>query len=145
MLILHLANKIAGHFDLTADCLESILDEEVKINIITRRPKKQDQPTPRVKSKTGLGSEALGVNFICGEYVSDYDPAMEFVIGPLKNSAVEDYLENGSYSRFLSCFYSFFVPVEMEAITTVKASDTKLQFILNEGSSNVILGYNAGI
>jgi predicted component of type VI protein secretion system len=87
----------------------------------------------------------LGENFICGGYVSDYDPVMEFVIGPLKNSSIEDFLENGSYSRFLSSFYSFFVPVEMETITTVKASETKQQFILNDTSAKPILGYNSGI
>jgi hypothetical protein len=70
---------------------------------------------------------------------------MEFVIGPLKNSSIEDFLENGPYSRFLSCFYNFFVPIEMEAVTIVKADETRQQFILNDSSSNVILGYNSSI
>jgi hypothetical protein len=145
VLILHLTHKILGHVDLTAKCLEVILDEEVKINMITHRHRKQDPSLTPVKSIAGLGSVALGENFICGDYVSDYDPAMEFVIGPLKNSSIEDFLENGSYSKFLSRFYSFFVPVEMEAITTVKVSETKQQFILTDKSSKVILGYNSGI
>jgi len=145
VLILHLTHKILGHIDMTAKCLEAILDEEVKINMTTQRLRKQDQTSTPVKRRAGLGSEALGENFMCGDYVSDFDPVMEFVIGPLMNSSIEDYLENGPYSRFLSCFYSFFVPIEMEAITVVKASETKQQFVLNDTSSKVILGYNSGI
>lgn len=145
VLILHLTHKILGHLDLTAKCLEVILEEEVKINIITHRLRKKYPFGMTVKKSAGLGSDTLGENFICGGYVSDYDPVMEFVIGPLKNSSIEDFLENGSYSRFLSCFYSFFVPVEMEVVTTVKASETKQQFILTDKLSNVILGYNSVI
>jgi hypothetical protein len=145
VLILHLTHKILGNFDLTAKCLEVILEEDVKINLV-RKPRSRDIPNGFNDRKTGgLGSAGLGEDFICGEYIPDSEPVMEFEIGPLYNSSIEDYLENGSYSRFLNCFYSFFVPVEVDAITTVTVSEAKQQFTLDDNHSNVILGYNAGI
>jgi hypothetical protein len=145
VLILHLTHKILGNPELTAKCLEVILEEEVKINISRKSLKEKDLSGINGKKKTGLGSCVMGEDFICGSYVSEYDTVMEFVIGPLKNSSIEDFLENGSYSRFLSCFYSFFVPIEMEAVTIIKANETRQHFVLNDSSSNVILGYNSSI
>ncbi len=145
VLILHLTHKILGNPDLTAKCLGVILEEEVKINIARRSLKEIDLFGITGKKNAGLGSSVLGEDFICGSYTSEYDPVMEFVIGPLKNSSIEDYLENGSYSGFLSCFYSFFVPIEMEAVTIIKPNETKQHFVLNDSSSNVILGYNSSI
>jgi predicted component of type VI protein secretion system len=92
-----------------------------------------------------LGSCSLGNDLICGAYAADADPVMEFEIGPLTNSAVEDYLENGPFFRFLSCFYSYFIPMEMEAVTTVSVSNTQQHFILDDPASNAILGFNTGI
>ena len=145
VLILHLTHKILGNPDLTAKCLEIIIEEEVRINIIRNRHYRKDLPGFNGKKSLGLGSTALGENFICGDYISDSDPIMEYEIGPIMNSNIEDYLENGRYSRFLDCFYCYFVPVEMDAVTTVKVSEAQQQFILNDNLSNVILGYNSGI
>ena len=94
---------------------------------------------------TPVGPKSLGEDFICGEYDSDSEPIMEFTIGPLRNSTVEDYLENGTYSRFLTCFYSFFVPVEFDVLTTVKVSEKQQQFVIHDQSSKAILGFNIGI
>jgi hypothetical protein len=144
VLILHLTHKILGNIDLTAKCLEIILEEDVKINIIRSKHSKSDMSV--INNKTGgLGTAGLGVDFICGVDMPVSDPMMEFVIGPLNNSSVEDYLENGSYTRFLNCFYSFFVPVELDAVTTITVSEAEQQFTLNDNLSNVVLGYNSGI
>ncbi len=145
VLILHLTHKILGNIDLTAKCLEIILEEEVKINIIRKSTSKKEAPARNSKKALGLGATGLGENFICGDYISDSDPVMEFVIGPLNNSSIKDYLENSPYSGFLNCFYRFFVPVEMDAVTTIKVSESQQQFTLNDNLSNVILGYNSGI
>lgn len=144
VLILHMIHKILGNNELIAQCLGIIIDEEVHINIT--RSKQPGSPAGHPRNRAvGLGSAGLGENFICGEYVSDTDPGMEFVIGPLKNSSIENYLENGSYSKFLSAFYSFVVPVEMDPLTTIKISDDKQQFNLTDGQSSTILGFNSGI
>ena len=145
VLILHLTNKIVGRLDLTAKCMEVILEENVRINLTTKEQGNKNLPAIAVGNTSGLGACALGDNLICGEYVSDSEPVMEFVIGPLKNSAVDDYLENGTFSRFLSCFYSYFVPLEMDAVTTVTVSKTQQQFKLDDHIPNVILGFNSGI
>jgi len=145
VLLLHLTHKILGNLDKIAKCLSIILEEEVKINVIRRTNSILDLATHNNTETPGLGSTALGENFICGKYTSDSDPIMEFVIGPLKTSTIEDYLENGSYAKFLDCFYSFFVPAEMDAVTTVKVSEAQQLFTLNDEKSNVILGFNSGI
>ena len=143
--VLHLAGKIVGRSDLTARVLEVILDEDVRIKVTTQNLLKNVQAAAGAASSPGLGACSLGNDMICGGYIADNDPVMEFVIGPLKNSAVEDYLENGPCSRFLACFYSYFVPLEMVATTTISFANVRHQFMLGEHGSNVILGYNAGI
>jgi hypothetical protein len=145
VLILHLTHKILGNNDLTAKCLGVILEEEVSINILRKKVSGKDAPGFTDKKLAGLGLTGLGENFICGDYISNSDPVMEFMIGPLQNSHIEDYLENGAYSGFLNCFYGFFVPVEMDTLTTVKISDNQYHFSLNDDQAKVILGYNAGI
>lgn len=145
VLILHLTHKILGNLSLTAKCLEIILEEEVKINITRNKHSKDNHSLLITKKNKGLGETGLGEDFICGEYIPDSDPIMEFVIGPLANSSIEDYLENSPYSRFLACFYSFFVPIELDAVTTVIVDEAQQQFILDDKQSSVILGYNSGI
>ncbi len=145
VLILHLATRIAGRLDLTAKCLATILDEKVAINVTTGKNRQEIPEMNSIKDARGLGSCALGHDLICGEYVADSEKVMEFVIGPLENSAVEDYLENGPYTRFLSCFYSYFIPLEVDAVTSIQVSKDQQQFTLNDLASNVILGFNARI
>jgi hypothetical protein len=145
VLFLHLTHKIVGNRYLTAKCLEIIIEEDVNVSYIRNHHSGKNIPGSPGRKTSGLGSTGLGENFICGDYMSDSDPVMNFEIGPLMNSSIKDYLENSTYSRFLNCFYSFFVPVEMNAVTTIKVSDAQRQFTLNDAQSDVILGYNSGI
>ncbi|MEI7895823.1 MAG: hypothetical protein WCJ26_02210 [bacterium] len=145
VLILHLAHKIIGKPDLTGKCLGIILEEEVNVTMTGKRQSKNNDPELKSQKSPGLGSTGLGVDFVCGGHSPNTEPVMEFVIGPLNNSGVEDYLENAPYARFLDCFYSFFVPVEMNAVTTVKVSEAQQLFTLNDTLSRVILGFNSGI
>jgi hypothetical protein len=143
--ILHWSHKVIGKNDLTAQCLEAIIDEKVTISS-RRRGLPHNHFSGTMKEKTpGLGSAHLGENFICGEYQSDSDPVLEIVIGPLRNSTPSDYLENGSYTRFLESFFGFFIPVELDPLVTIKVCDEEYGFTLNEAHPEVILGYNSGI
>ena len=145
VLILHSAHKIIGKPDLTARCLGIILEEEVSVTVTRKATPSEILTDVNGQKSPGLGTTGLGVDFVCGNYSSGSDPVMEFMIGPLSNSRIEDYLENGSYSKFLTCFYSFFVPVEMDAVTIIQVSEMQQQFTLNDDLSDVILGFNAGI
>jgi hypothetical protein len=145
ILVLHYSHKIVGNKELTEKILGIILEEEVEINILRRGKHRKNAENNLSGNSPPLRSCMLGVDFICGEYVPDSDPSMEFVIGPLKNSSVEDYLENGSYAGFLECFYGFFVPVEMDVITTIKVSESRQKFNLNGETPEAILGYNTVI
>jgi hypothetical protein len=145
VLILHFAHKIVGNPGLTARCLEMILDEEVRVEIIRRKKGTGEHYNLQSVVPTPVRQKTLGEDFICGGYDSNSEPVMEFTIGPLKNSTVEDFLENGSYFKFLTCFYSFFVPVEFDVSTSVQVSEKQQQFVIHDQSSNAILGFNIGI
>ncbi|MCX6252197.1 MAG: hypothetical protein NTX61_15790 [Bacteroidetes bacterium] len=144
-LILHLTHQIVGNLEMTARCLEVILDEDVTINHVYHNNEKTITGKSLMKPSPTLGNCALGENFVAGEYKPDSDPVLEFVIGPLAHSSVEDYLENGSYKRFLDCFYRFFVPLEMDVATMIRISEVQQDFVLHEQGSKTFLGFNSTI
>jgi hypothetical protein len=69
---------------------------------------------------------------------------MEFSIGPLKNTRIEDYLEKGTIARFLDLFYSYFVPLDRIATTYIKGYEATQEFILSEAGTT-FLGYNTAL
>jgi len=144
VLILHLSHKILGNTEITAKCLENILEECVSVRM-TNHSSAGTQLTAEIETAPGLGRTRLGENFVCGDFFSKFEPVWEFVIGPLKNSRIEDYLENGTYRKVLDCFYSFFVPVEIDAVTTVKVIGEQYRFTLGDSTKEIILGFNSGI
>jgi len=144
-LILHLTHQIVGNLTLTAKCLEVILDEDVSINQVHHKQEKTGTDGPVARQNPGLGSCSLGEDFISGDYEPDSDPVLEFEIGPLAHSSAEDYLENGSYHRFLECFYRYFVPLEMDVVTTIRISEVQQEFVLDEQGAKTMLGFNSTI
>lgn len=146
-LLLHFAHKIAGNLQLTARCLESIIDEEVKIKLIrnSERNLTEIKNSKTKKVNCLLGKNELGVDFVCGEQFEDYGKTMEFSIGPLKNTKVSEYLENGVLSKFLTCFFGYFVPVDFDVESKIIVDPFKQGFELNETKGNSILGFETSI
>lgn len=141
MLFLHYTYKFVGNIELTAKALEVILNEPVTINVTAAPVHPDFYPAKDYQGPSLLGSSLLGQDMISGNQSEDHFTRLEFVIGPLKNTRIEDYLENGIITRFLDVFYSYFIPLEMIAKTKIKGTADHQEFVLNdEGTS--FLGFN---
>ena len=135
--LLPYANKIAGNLSITTQCLGKILQEKV-----TTRP----LPAPVTEVGTeyiyGLGIQQLGLNMVLGDKFDEDFPLIEFSIGPLQNSKIEDYLSGGCKEEFLNTFYSFFMPVEASAITKIEIEKEK-EYMILDLEVEPILGYSS--
>ncbi|MBW6534108.1 MAG: hypothetical protein K0B11_03815 [Mariniphaga sp.] len=143
---LHFSYKIAGNIKLTEECLGKILDEDVKITITANHSDEQvNYKNDILLSGCLLGASELGVDFVCGDVFKNTGRIMVFAIGPLRNSVVNDYLENGAISKFLACFFDFFVPVEIDVNTKILVSPEKQNFLLEESEEGASLGFKTFI
>jgi hypothetical protein len=137
--LLPLFYRIVGNLPLTALCFEAILGHPVALNWIS----------PLVQSSKDilmpLGQLKLGINFILGDSWSDEFPAIEVVIGPLKEEVLLDYLPGGKTQGVLELLYSFFLPAEIDPVTKVLAiePDQPLMFAETMGAGR--LGYTTAI
>jgi hypothetical protein len=145
VLFLHFAHQIAGNLSLTAKCLESILNEQVNVQIVKTNFRQKTTNTAPNNKNCKLGSNKLGVGFVCGDDFNKMDKTMEFTIGPLKNTTVNEYLEDGTISKFLTCFYSYFIPVELNAKSNVLIEESEQNFVLNEMNEGPALGFESAI
>lgn len=136
ILLLPYANKIAGHLTLTEQCLQLLLQETVQI-------KKVAAPVTDVPSffSNELGQQLLSIDAVCGKQFDEDYPVLQFLIGPLKNSAIHDYLEGGKRFALLETFYSFFVPVGIDVLTNIEVVPQRKSMQLGP-DSETILGYS---
>ncbi len=141
MLFLHYLHKFVGNCELTAKALEVILNEPVTINLHTKPTDSDMLLATQLQNPSLLGSSSLGQDLICGNQSEDQFPVMEFVIGPLEHTRIEDYLDNGMITRFLEVFFSYFVPLEMIPSKTIKGYAARREFVLSETGAS-FLGYN---
>lgn len=141
MLFLHYSHRFVGNCALTAKALEVILNEAVSINLITNPSDPELRLVKEYQAPSLLGGSSLGEDMICGDQSEDQFTVMEFVIGPLKNSRVEDYLETGIISRFLEVFFSYFVPLEMIPTKKIKGYAARQEFAISD-KGHTFLGYN---
>lgn len=141
MLFLHYTHKFVGNVELTARALEIILNEPVAINLISTPVNPDKYPVLGELITSALGTTTLGQDMICGTQSEDEFTIMEFVIGPLRNTRIEDYLENGRNTEFLDVFFSYFVPLEIIPTKRIKGYAAKQEFALSE-TGQTFLGYN---
>lgn len=145
VLLLHFSHLIAGKPDLTARILEIIIEENVHVNVIKSVGNDSGGNLKDLPEACTLNDTRLGVDFICGQHFNNAWQGLEFVIGPLNNTAVEDYLENGQNKKFLECFYGYFIPAELDIKTRIRVKEEEMGFCLNDAFSNPVLGYNTVI
>jgi hypothetical protein len=145
VLLLHFSHLIAGKPDLTARILEIIIEENVHVNMIKSIGNEFGGNQQDLPVSCTLNDTRLGVDFVCGQYFNNSGQGLEFVIGPLKNTSVEDYLENGQNNKFLECFYGYFIPVEIDIKTRIKVKQEEMGLCLNDAFSDPVLGYNTVI
>ncbi|MFD3000319.1 type VI secretion system baseplate subunit TssG [Pontibacter toksunensis] len=135
--LLPYVHKIAGNLKITAQCLEKILQEKVST---------QKVPVPATMAAPDyifkLGGGQLGLDMVIGDQFKEDSPLVEFIIGPLQNSQIKDYLEGGNKDEFLKVFYSFFIPVEAEVITRIEVAKENESMVLAI-EEEPVLGYSS--
>lgn len=143
---MHISHKIAGNTGLTEKCLAAILTENVTATLLKNcAPVKVNHKNGTGEATGRLGSAMLGVGFICGEEFTDLGYTIRFDIGPLRNSGISDYLENGRISKFLQCFFGYFIPAETEVSVHVFVAREELGFTLETQGEGAVLGYKTAI
>lgn len=111
--ILPFAYKIVGKLDKTAYCLNYLLQEEVVIEELGYKDQSNSGQT------VTLNDCRLGLDMISGKSYMDYSLNLEFKIGPLKNTSFQDYIHEGGIKKFISLFYEYFLPMEIDVKTTI--------------------------
>lgn len=100
-----------GDYQVTAECLQYILEEKVEIKLhapsCSARPGDEWNGCP-------LGETILGENAVIGQDICGPFRRLEFNIGPLKNTNIADFFENGPAQLLLNNFYDYFIPVELD-------------------------------
>jgi len=139
--LLHFSHRIAGNPLLTAKSLEWIISEKVRAKTIHSVKVKEDAGKEKGMDLP-LGSSRLGMDLVCGSSFDDLLPVLEFTIGPLKNNRISDFLEKGSVSQFLNCFYGYFIPAGVDVKTTVLVDREQQGFVLCDHQNAPILGYD---
>jgi hypothetical protein len=143
---MHISHKIAGNTRLTEKCLAAILRENVTATLLKNcAPVKVNRKNGTGNASTRLGAAMLGVDFISGDEFTDLGYTMRFEIGPLRNSGINDYLENGRISKFLQCFFGYFIPAETEVSVHVFVGPEEMGFTLEPHGEGAVLGYKTAI
>jgi hypothetical protein len=147
IVLLHFSHQIVGNCKITAKCLESILNESVSVKIGEDISSGQWESGKKRGVEHGcvLGSAGLGTDFVCGDNLKGFTKKMKFSIGPLKNTNVIEYLENGTVYNFLKCFFGYFVPFELDVETDILVEQDNQEFLLGFGENVAVLGYKSAI
>lgn len=143
--LLPILHQTTGDLNLTAQCLEFIICEKVKIilsGIKNRTFKSEILPVSGI-----LGKSLLGIDTITGDIVTEFFDQLRVSIGPITNQETNEIIKEGMMNRFLDCFYSFFIPFEFDVETEYIFGEGKNQFIINDETESEIsyLGYNSVI
>jgi hypothetical protein len=137
LILIPYAYKIAGNLSLTAQCLQQLLQEEVYV----RQVQPEISPLPPGQDK-GLGECCLGIDMTCGnEFFEDY-PVMEWIIGPLVGSRVQDYLRGGRRHSLLETFTRFFIPAGVDTKLTILLPEERQHMSLRPGQEP-LLGFSS--
>lgn len=116
-------NKIAGDFELTKLSLEKILEEKVTF--------KKNFESVGLKTKES-SNHVLGIDFTTvSKTFAILQPFVKFTIGPVSKEKLNFYHRNKDLTDFLALFYSYFLPLEIEAKTQFLCERDE-KFILND-------------
>jgi len=144
---LPIAHKIIGNYELTAQCLESILDTKVTIKLSRDEDMGNIDDADFNSTEMKLGKVKLGYDMVPGKNVTGFIGKLTVRIGPVKNSDIRDFFNTGKAGLLLKSFYSYFIPVELDVETKILTGESRRNFILGTGeeNENSYLGYNTVI
>lgn len=140
--MLPFVKEIVGDFKMTANCLGAILGEEVSHKIYYISETTTETGSDQTFNSFSLGKVNLGVNLITGGDLMEGCKLIRFSVGPLKETAIDSYLENGNIDRFINCFCSFFIPMEMDFEFDVTMPKYQQEFLLGSDATPSIMGYS---
>jgi predicted component of type VI protein secretion system len=139
ILLLPYASKIAGDWLLTQQSLQLIVQEPVTIQQKQAVVEDASETMPPV-----LGECIAGLDMVCGDRFWEDAPVVEIAIGPLKQTAITEYLPTGNRYGLLQTFTRFFVPAGVETIMTIQVAPEKRHMNMVPGAEPV-LGYSSYI
>lgn len=140
--MLPFVKEIVGDFKMTANCLGAILGEEVTHMIYYTSEPHTETGSDQTYDGFSLGKANLGVNLITGGHLMESCKLIRFSIGPLKETGIDSYLENGGIAGFINCFCSFFIPMEMDFEFDVMMQKELQKFVLDSDKTQSIMGYS---
>lgn len=118
-------HKISGNLELTALCLERIIDEKVTLEKVNSPYK-----VPNNKEEKG---ENLGVDLVLGVDESIVlHPQINATIGPINEQNIKNFVDDSPTMRFIQVFYEYFIPMEMEVNTQIDYEHNNKGFVLHE-------------
>ncbi len=144
---LPLAYKIIGDYELTALCLESLLDEKVTIRLSDDEDITTFADTRHRSLNVRLGNMRLGYDMIAGERVTGFVGKLIVTIGPVMKNKIKDFFDKGKAGLLLKSFYSYFFPAELDVETKIATEEAGRNFIPggSEEQEKSYLGYNTVI
>ncbi len=153
--LLPFANQLAGDYNVTAEYLKYILNEEVNIEISYKETEKPDRHSFKNIEENGIkagcpGSSRLGYDLILGKTASGFTGRLIVTIGPLQKTDIKDFFKEGAADLALDCFYDYFIPAELDVETKIKFAKKQNYFVLSDSSGSPesgmsYLGYNTFI
>lgn len=118
-------HKISGNLELTALCLERIIDEKVTLE-------KVNSPY-KVSNNKEENGESLGVDLVLGVDESIVlHPQINATIGPINEQNIKNFIDDSPTMRFIQVFYEYFIPMEMEVNTQIDYEHNNKGFVLHE-------------
>ena len=129
--------QIVGNLKLTAQCLSYILEEKVEYKEVGYKELSESE------QNSLLGETNLGLNMILGSSYMDYSLYVEFKIGAIKNGNSRSYFYDGQIKKFIDLFYEYFLPLEVEAKTTITLLKEEEEFFISH--PNMMLGITTRI
>ena len=144
---LPLAYKIIGDYELTALCLESLLDEKVNISLSDDEDIPACVDTGPRSVDVKLGNMRLGYDMIAGDRVTGFVGKLIVTIGPVMKTEIKDFFDKGKAGLLLKSFYSYFIPAELDVETKIVTEGKRRNFIPggSEEYEKSYLGYNTVI
>jgi hypothetical protein len=144
IILLPFAHRIAGNYELINLCLEAILKQEVSYRLFYESKVMAEVEDESEREKGLLGNCNLGNDMITVNRNSEMLRRIEFTIGPVESSEVDIYLQDGKVTKFMDCFFDYFIPFEIEPSFKVEVEEGS-EFVIGVEGVPAVMGYSTVI
>lgn len=133
--LLPFVHKTVGDLELTAKCLEYIIEENIKIEI-SNAPQFSNIDHEPSMSTMQLSDCLLGNDTILAPKNENDISTMNLTIGPIENTPLTEFMNNGEAKVLLDCFSDYYIPFEFEAEWNIILEKDSSYFILHDEDDN---------